>query len=101
MCGKTDIVKLANVVNNLKMLITNDTGTMHLAITLQTPTISLFSATNSKGIGPYQDSNIHKIIQKDGSFIQKFPKKERNNSAMKLIEVDEVYEVYKDLREKI
>jgi ADP-heptose:LPS heptosyltransferase len=97
MCGKTDLVTLANIVNNLKMLITNDTGTMHLAIALKTPTISLFSATDSKTIGPYQDLEIHKVIQKDGSFIQKLPKKERDDSVMKLIEIDEVYEKYKEL----
>lgn len=97
LCGKTDIITLANIVNNLKMLITNDTGTMHLAIALKTSTISLFSATDSKTIGPYQDLNIHEVIQKDGGFIQKLPKKERDDSAMKLIEVDEVYKKYKEL----
>jgi ADP-heptose:LPS heptosyltransferase len=99
MCGKTNLITLANIVNNLKMLITNDTGTMHLAIALKTPTISLFSATDSKTIGPYQDLEIHRVIQKDGSFIQKLPKKKRDDLAMKLIEVDEVYEKYKELNE--
>jgi ADP-heptose:LPS heptosyltransferase len=97
MCGETDLITLANIVNNLKMLITNDTGTMHLAIALKTPTISLFSASNSNAMGPYQDLEIHRVIQKDGSFIQKLPKKQRDDSAMKLIEVDEVYEKYKEL----
>jgi len=101
MCGKTDITTLANLVNNLKMLITNDTGTMHLAIALKTPTISLFSPTDSKTIGPYQDLEIHKVIQKDGAFVQKLPKKQRDNSAMKLIEVDEVYNKYLELKDKI
>jgi ADP-heptose:LPS heptosyltransferase len=97
MCGKTDLISLANIVNNLKMLITNDTGTMHLAVALKTPTISLFSASDSSAMGPYQDLEIHRVIQKDGSFIQKLPKKERDDSAMKLIEVDEVYKKYKEL----
>ncbi|GAX86807.1 glycosyl transferase, family 9 [Lebetimonas natsushimae] len=99
MCGKTDLVTLANIVNNLKMLITNDTGTMHLAIALKIPTISLFSASDSNAMGPYQNLEIHRVIQKDGSFIQKLPKKKRDDSAMKLIEVDEVYEKYKELNE--
>ena len=99
MCGKCKIEELPYLINNLKMLITNDTGTMHLAIALKTPTISLFSATTAKGIGAYQDLKIHKTIQKDGSFIQKLPKKQRDNSAMKLISVEEVYEKYKELNE--
>ncbi|WP_024787435.1 MULTISPECIES: glycosyltransferase family 9 protein [unclassified Lebetimonas] len=97
MCGKTNIIELANIVNNLKMLITNDTGTMHLAIALKTPTVSLFSATDSKTIGPYQDLELHKVIQKNGSFVQKLPKKQRDNSAMQLIDVNEVFEKYEEL----
>jgi ADP-heptose:LPS heptosyltransferase len=101
MCGNTNLIELANLVNNLKMLITNDTGTMHLAIALKTPTISLFSPTSPEEIGPYQDLNIHEVIQKDGSFIRKLPKKKRDDSAMKLIEVDEVYKSYLKLKDKI
>ena len=101
MCGKTSIKELPYLINNLKMLITNDTGSMHLAIALKTPTISLFSATNPKEIGPYQDLDIHRVIYKDGSFIQKLPKKERDDSAMKLISVEEVIKTYKELNENL
>jgi len=96
LCGKMSIKELAYLIDNLKLLITNDTGTMHLAIALKTPTLSLFSPTTSKGIGPYQDLKLHKVIQKDGSFVQKLPKKKRDDSAMKLISVDEVYDKYKE-----
>ncbi len=101
MCGKTTIEELPYLIKNLKLLITNDTGTMHLAIALKIPTISLFAATDPKGIGPYQDLNIHKVVYKDGSFIQKFPKKQRDNSAMKLINVEDVIKAYKELNENL
>lgn len=95
MCGKCSIEELPYLIQNMKMLVTNDTGTMHLAITLKTPTISLFSPTDSKGIGPYQDQQIHHVIQKDGSYIQKLPKKKRSDEAMKLISVNEVFNQFK------
>ena len=98
LCGKCNIKELPYLIKQLKLLITNDTGTMHLAIAIKTPTLSLFSATTSKGIGPYQDLKLHKVIQKDGSFIQKLPKKKRDDSAMKLISVDEVYSLYKEFK---
>lgn len=101
MCGKTSIETLPFLINNLKTLITNDTGTMHLAIALKTPTISLFAATDPKGIGPYQDLDMHKVIYKDGSFIQKLPKKQRDDSAMKLIKIEDVINAYKDLNENL
>ena len=97
MCGKCSIEELPYLIDNLKLLITNDTGTMHLAIALKTPTISLFSATNAQQIGAYQDFNIHKTIQKNGNFIQGQDKKKRDDSAMRLIDVDEVYQKYLEL----
>jgi len=90
MCGKCSIEELPYLIQNFKLLITNDTGTMHLAIALKTPTISLFSPTSAKNIGPYQNQSIHQVIQKDGRYIQKLPKKQRSDEAMKLINVEEV-----------
>lgn len=97
LCGKLSIEELPYLLKKLQVLITNDTGTMHLAIAVKTPTISLFSPTCSKGIGPYQDLNLHRVIQKDGSFMAIFPKKKRSNEAMKLIQVDEVFSMTMDL----
>ncbi|WP_024789609.1 glycosyltransferase family 9 protein [Lebetimonas sp. JH292] len=88
--------KIIQNVGN-KNIVNMDTGTMHLAIALKTPTVSLFSATDSKTIGPYQDLELHKVIQKNGSFVQKLPKKQRDNSAMQLIDVNEVFEKYEEL----
>jgi ADP-heptose:LPS heptosyltransferase len=96
MCGKCSMGELPFLVNQFKVLVTNDTGTLHLAIALKVPTISLFSPTSSKGIGPYQDNDIHTVIQKQGGFIQKYPKKERKDTAMKMISVEEVFNAYKD-----
>jgi ADP-heptose:LPS heptosyltransferase len=93
-CGEFSIKELPYLINSLKLLITNDTGTMHLAIALKIPTISLFSPTTVKGIGPYQNLELHKTIQKNGSYMQKLPKKQRSNEAMQLISVNEVFEKY-------
>jgi len=90
-CGKTSIEELPCLVNSLDLLITNDTGTLHLAIALKKNSLSLFSPTDSKIFGPYQDFDLHTIIQKDGNFINTKPKKERSQKAMNLITVDEVY----------
>lgn len=90
-CGKTSIEELPNMVMNLDLLITNDTGTLHVAIALNVKTVSLFSPTSSKIFGPYQSLDKHIVIQKNGDFINNKPKKERDQSAMKLIHIDEVY----------
>lgn len=91
LCGDTSIEELPYLLKSLSVLLTNDTGTMHLAIALEVPTLSLFSATLAELIGPYQDRHLHRVIQKDGLDIQKLPKKKRDNRAMKLITVDNVW----------
>jgi len=101
MCGKTSIKELPYLINNLKFLVTSDTGTMHLAIALKTPTICLFSPSNPNYTGPYQDKQIHKIIKKNGEFVNNKPKKERSNEAMKLISTEDVYNKYLLLKEKL
>jgi len=90
MCGKTQIQDLPLIIKSLDLLLTNDTGTLHLAIALKIKTISLFGPTNSKEFGPYQDLNIHHVIQEEGSFVNRLPKKQRNQDGMELIKVDTV-----------
>jgi len=95
-CCKTSITELADTINNLDLLITNDTGALHLAIALKVPTISLFGPTDHKEFGPYQDTEIHTVIQKDGSFVNNRPKKRRGQEGMDLISVEEVLDAYRE-----
>lgn len=92
LCGETRIDELPKKLNDVDFLITNDTGTLHLAVALEVPTISLFSPTDSKIFGPYQDFDKHIVIQKEGGYINNKPKKERTQEAMELIKVDEVFD---------
>lgn len=85
LCGTSPIQDLPGIVNNLDLLVTNDTGTLHLAVALQKKTVSLFGPTNSKIFGPYQDLELHQIIQVDGEFVNNKPKKLRGQEGMRLI----------------
>ncbi|MGO9378067.1 MAG: glycosyltransferase family 9 protein [Dissulfurispiraceae bacterium] len=96
-CGMFAIDELPYLIKRLRLLITVDTGTLHLAIALCTPTLSLFSATDPFITGPYQDPHLHDVIRKDGLFIATLPKKQRDDSAMRLISVGEVYLRYEDI----
>ncbi len=52
--GKTNIPHLAAVLQECSLLITNDTGTMHLAAGLDVPVLSIFLATaQAFDTGPY------------------------------------------------
>ena len=52
--GKLPVRKLAALMSRLKLLITNDTGPMHLAFAMQTPTIAFFAPTDPNLCGPYK-----------------------------------------------
>jgi ADP-heptose:LPS heptosyltransferase len=93
LCGKTRIEELPAIISGLGFLITNDTGSLHIAIAIGTPTLSLFAATDPHSSGPYQDHDRHIIISKPkpcgaGCVHKKCPLKP---SCMTQISVDEVY----------
>jgi ADP-heptose:LPS heptosyltransferase len=51
------INKLAILIKNANLLITNDTGPLHLACALETNLIGLFVPSNPKQFGPYRVKN--------------------------------------------
>jgi ADP-heptose:LPS heptosyltransferase len=91
-CGKFNIQELPFLAHEFGVLVTNDTGTMHLAVALGVPTLCLFGPTSADLIGPYQDLDKHRVIQKIGGSSDGIPKKKRTDSIMRLITVDEVFQ---------
>ncbi len=56
MTGKTDLPRLAAALRACRLLVTNDTGTMHLAAGLGVPVLALFLATAQPwDTGPYAE----------------------------------------------
>ncbi|MFN3884374.1 MAG: glycosyltransferase family 9 protein [Rhodocyclaceae bacterium] len=90
-CGKWDVARLPWLLRQFTLLVTNDTGPMHLAIALGVPTVSLFGMTSAAAIGPFQDRDRHIVIEKQSDREAHLPKKRRSNRGMALIEVDEVF----------
>ncbi len=90
--GIYDIQELPFLLREFNLLVTNDTGTMHLAIALGVPSLCLFGPTSAELIGPYQDLERHRVIQKTGMSMAGIPKKKRTDSTMRLITVDEVFQ---------
>jgi heptosyltransferase-1 len=53
--GETDLGALAELLRNSAVLLTNDSGPMHLAAAVGTPVVALFGATDPSLTGPYGD----------------------------------------------
>ena len=52
LCGKTTMKQLILLINYAKLIISSDSGPMHIAYSLGKPLIALFGATNPKIVGP-------------------------------------------------
>lgn len=52
LCGKTELSLLAGLLTHAKLLISNDSGLMHLAAALRIPQIAIFGSTDPELTGP-------------------------------------------------
>jgi len=92
--GKTSIEEVIGIINNSTLMITNDTGPMHLSFCLETPTICLFGPCSPEQYG--MGKSAHIIYKKTycSPCVHDFEIApcNGNNICMQLIEVSEVYE---------
>lgn len=62
--GKTGLQQLITLIDGFDVLVTGDTGPLHLAVALKIKTISLFVTADPRSTGPIQDIELHHIIHK-------------------------------------
>ncbi len=89
--GKLSIRETAAIIEKMNLFITNDTGPMHIAFALKTPTIALFSPTDPRLCGPHHADRVA-IISKPITCNPCTGKKCLNPVCMEQIEVKEVVE---------
>jgi heptosyltransferase-2 len=98
--GKTGLLQLAALLERCTLLVTNDTGTMHMATAVGIPVAALFGSTPPLATGPWGEGHV--VVRKDvpcsPCWKRICPKDHR---CMELITVDEVEKVVdKQLRRK-
>ncbi len=89
--GKTDLPALMGLLSRCRVLITNDSGPMHLASALRVPQVALFGSTDEIATGPWSPEAqvIHKHVECSPCLLRECPIDLRCFSR---IAVDEVYE---------
>ncbi len=60
--GRTTLAQLIDELRSCDLLLTNDTGTMHLAAFLGVPTVSIFGSTEPRLTGPLGPS--HRVLRR-------------------------------------
>ena len=88
--GGIELSRFPEMIKGIRLLVSNDTGPLHVAIAVGTPTISLFVPSNAIATGPVQDLDIHRVMIKEKPCVPCIEKYCRNPSCMDLITVDEV-----------
>lgn len=63
-CGATDFGALVGLLSSAKLLISNDSGPLHVAAALGTPVVGLFGPTLARLTGPVASGAV-RIVQKD------------------------------------
>jgi heptosyltransferase-2 len=97
--GKTGLLQLAALLERCHLLVTNDTGTMHVATAVETPVVAIFGSTPPLTTGPWGEGHV--VVKKD---MPCSPCWKRicptDHRCMDLITVDEVEEVVNKKLEK-
>jgi heptosyltransferase-2 len=94
--GKTDLPTLMALLSLCRALVTNDSGPMHLAASLEIPQVAIFGSTDDVATGPFSTKAkvIHKHVECSPCLLRECPIDLR---CFAQIEVDEVFEEVKAL----
>ncbi|MCM8784198.1 MAG: lipopolysaccharide heptosyltransferase II [Candidatus Omnitrophica bacterium] len=95
--GKTTLKQLGGLFKRTELIVTNDTGPLHIAVAVGAKVLALFGPTASKITGPYGPGK-YRVIQKDvGCTVPCYHLKCKDNRCMKSITPDEVFAEVKKL----
>jgi len=94
LAGLTSLREVASLISLCSVLLTNDSGPMHIADAVGTNIVALFGSTNDKVTGPYRNGVvIHKHVECSPCYQRTCPIAFR---CMKQIEVEEVFRAILD-----
>ncbi|MFN7169656.1 MAG: lipopolysaccharide heptosyltransferase II [Candidatus Omnitrophota bacterium] len=89
-CGKTTLKQLGALLKRAGLMITNDTGPLHIGLAVGVKVVALFGPTSSRITGPYGPGE-YRVIQKDvGCAVPCYHLKCVDNRCMKAITPEEV-----------
>jgi lipopolysaccharide heptosyltransferase I len=92
--GETTLAELAALVRQAQVVITNDSGPMHLAVALGRPVVSVFGPTDPVCIGPYGRPDA--VVQADlpcvPCYFKKLSQCPHDHACMKQVTAGQVIE---------
>ncbi len=95
--GRLPLKQIPALVKRFKVLVTGDTGIMHIAIAVGTSVVALSAVADYRSTGPYYDFEKHRVIQKWKTCDPCVSKKCKYQKCMENISIDEVYNAITDI----
>lgn len=96
LAGKTDIRELISLISECDLLVTNDSGPMHIGYAVRTPVVAIFGSTSPEHTGPVgaKDVAIKKPLSCAPCFERECSK--HDLKCMEMISSEEVFEAVKE-----
>lgn len=89
LAGKTSLKELCSLVKHVDLMVTCDSGPMHIAAAMGTPTVTLFGPTDPLRTGPYGMG--HRVLQQRMDCIPCFKRSCPENRCLREIPVQQVF----------
>ncbi|MBI5097897.1 MAG: lipopolysaccharide heptosyltransferase I [Nitrospirae bacterium] len=98
LAGRTNLKELVALIAGSKVVLSNDSGPMHIAAALDKPIVALFGPTDPVKTGPYgwQKNKNLKVLTSGVSCSPCFRKKCKNFTCMNMINVEKVFNAIKE-----
>ena len=97
-CGKTSLKELACIFRKVDIVVANDSGPMHIGVSMKAKTIALFGPTSPEITGPIGKGLYVVLHKKVDCEIPCYDLSCINYRCMKAITVEEVIEAVEKLR---
>ena len=96
LCGKTTLMEAISIISMLRIMITNDSGLMHVGAACGIPLVAIFGSTNPVTTGPWSEKA--KIVRKELDCSPCLKRTcPRDFECMKMITVEDVFKEVKNL----
>jgi heptosyltransferase I len=93
LCGQTSLLEMVEWLRLCRLMVTNDTGPMHVAAALDTPLVALFGPTEPRRTGPYgHRENVLRLDLPCSPCLKSYCAYEKPNECLKAISPVTVFE---------
>jgi heptosyltransferase-1 len=99
LAGATTLRQVAALIDGARLVLTNDSGPMHIADALQRPLVALFGPTNPLRTGPYHrgDSVVRLVLPCSPCYLRELHRCRYGHVCMKDLDANRVFEAVASL----